>query len=57
MWSLGPLVLAVVFSDVSDQTGQAQTKLRSDLEPAIRQMIEWMLAADLDTLGPGTYNA
>ncbi|MGQ0668964.1 MAG: hypothetical protein ACT4PO_04705 [Actinomycetota bacterium] len=34
---------------------RTETKLRSDLEPAIRQMIEWMLAADLDALGPGTY--
>jgi hypothetical protein len=34
---------------------RTETKLKSDLEPAIRQMIGWMLAADLDTLGPGTY--
>jgi hypothetical protein len=32
-----------------------ETKFRSDLEPAVEQMIEWMLAAKLDTLGPGTY--
>jgi hypothetical protein len=32
-----------------------ETKIRSDLEPAIRQLIEWMLAAKLEALGPGTY--
>ncbi len=32
-----------------------EAKFRLDLEPAVEQMIEWMLAADLHTLGPGTY--
>jgi hypothetical protein len=32
-----------------------ETKFRSDLEPAVQRMIDWMLAADLGTLGPGTY--
>ncbi|MEX0754977.1 MAG: hypothetical protein WD556_07660 [Actinomycetota bacterium] len=32
-----------------------ETKLRSDLEPAIKRMIEWMQAANLEKLGPGTY--
>jgi len=32
-----------------------ETRLRSDLEPAVEQMIEWMLAANLNTLGPATY--
>lgn len=32
-----------------------ETKFRSDLEPAVGQIMEWMLAATLDTLGPGTY--
>ena len=32
-----------------------ETKFKSDLEPAAQQMVEWMLAAKLDTLGPGTY--
>jgi hypothetical protein len=34
---------------------RTETTFRSNLEPAIRKMIEWMLAADLDTLSPGTY--
>jgi hypothetical protein len=34
---------------------RTETKLKSDLEPVIRQVIEWMMAADLDRLGPGTY--
>jgi hypothetical protein len=32
-----------------------ETKRSSVLEPAIARMIEWMVAAKLDTLGPGTY--
>lgn len=32
-----------------------ETKFRSDLEPAVEQVIDWMLAADQYTLGPGTY--
>jgi hypothetical protein len=32
-----------------------ETNLRSDLEPAARRIVEWMLAAELTTLGPGTF--
>jgi hypothetical protein len=32
-----------------------ETRFRSYLEPAVEQMIDWMLAAKLHTLGPGTY--
>jgi hypothetical protein len=32
-----------------------EAKFRSDLQPAVEQLIEWMLAADQYTLGPGTY--
>jgi len=34
---------------------RAETHLRSDLEPAARRIVEWMLAAELMRLGPGTY--
>ena len=34
---------------------RTETKLKSDLEPAIHRVIQWMVAAGLDKLGPGTY--
>jgi hypothetical protein len=33
-----------------------ETSFRSGLGPAIERIIEWMLAADLDELGPGTWS-
>jgi hypothetical protein len=34
-----------------------ETHFKSKLEPAARRIIEWMIAADVDALGPGTYTA
>ncbi|MEO8291747.1 MAG: hypothetical protein ABI635_01300 [Actinomycetota bacterium] len=34
-----------------------ETRFKSELEPAAQRIIEWMLAAEVDTLGPGTYTS
>jgi hypothetical protein len=34
-----------------------ETQFKSELEPTARRIIEWMIAADVDTLGPGTYTS
>jgi hypothetical protein len=34
-----------------------ETHLKTKLEPAARRIIEWMLAAEVATLGPGTYTS
>lgn len=34
-----------------------ETHFKSKLEPAARRIMEWMLAAEVDTLGPGTYTS
>jgi hypothetical protein len=34
-----------------------ETSFKASLGPAVERIIEWMLAADLDELGPGTWSA